>query len=385
MVPPAQEEAPLIVGVLRETEPGERRVALVPDGVKVLVKAGLDVRVEAGAGTAAGFADAEYEAAGAKIEGAGAIHGAAAMILKIQPPADAEIGSFRSGSALVALLRPLDEPSRAAKLAQQGVVAFSLELVPRITRAQAMDVLSSQATVAGYRAVVLAAAQLPKMFPLLTTAAGTLVAARVFVIGAGVAGLQAIATAKRLGAVVEAYDTRPAVAEQVKSLGAKFVELEIAASSAEDKGGYATAQTEEFYARQRKLMGDRASKSDIVITTALVPGQRAPILIDEDAVKGMRAGSVIVDLAAANGGNCAATVPGQTIERHGVTIIGETNLPSAIARDASQMFSKNVVTLVRHLVKDGALAIDLEDEITKGTLVTRDGQVVHDAVKGKLG
>jgi NAD(P) transhydrogenase subunit alpha len=285
----------------------------------------------------------------------------------------------------VALLRPLDEPARAARLASQGVVAFSLELVPRITRAQAMDVLSSQATVAGYRAVVLAAALLPKMFPLLTTAAGTLAAARVFVIGAGVAGLQAIATAKRLGAVVEAYDTRPAVAEQVKSLGAKFVELEIAASSAEDKGGYATAQTEEFYARQRKLMGERAAKSDIVITTALVPGQRAPVLIDEDAVKGMRAGSVIVDLAAANGGNCAATVPGETVERHGVTIIGETNLPSAIARDASQMFSKNVVTLVRHLVKDGALAIDLEDEITKGTLVTRDGQVVHDAVKGKLG
>jgi H+-translocating NAD(P) transhydrogenase subunit alpha len=374
----------LIVGVLRETEPGERRVALVPDGVKVLVKAGLDVRVEAGAGTSAGFADAEYEAAGAKIESASAIQGAAAAILKIQPPSDAEIGGFRSGAALVALLRPLDEPARAARLAQQGVVAFSLELVPRITRAQAMDVLSSQATVAGYRAVVLAAAQLPKMFPLLTTAAGTLAAARVFVIGAGVAGLQAIATAKRLGAVVEAYDTRPAVAEQVKSLGAKFVELEIAASSAEDKGGYATAQTEEFYARQRKLMGERASKSDIVITTALVPGQRAPVLIDEDAVRGMRAGSVIVDLAAANGGNCGATVAGQVVERNGVTIIGETNLPSAIARDASQMFSKNVVTFVRHLVKDGALSIDLEDEITKGTLVTRDGQVVHDVVKGKL-
>ena len=375
----------MIVGVLRETEPGERRVALVPDGVKALVKAGLDVRVEAGAGTAAGFADAEYEAAGAKVEPAAAIQGAAAAILKIQPPSDAEIGAFRSGTALVALLRPLDEPARAARLAQQGIVAFSLELVPRITRAQAMDVLSSQATVAGYRAVVLAAAQLPKMFPLLTTAAGTLAAARVFVIGAGVAGLQAIATAKRLGAVVEAYDTRPAVAEQVKSLGAKFVELEIAASSAEDKGGYATAQTEEFYARQRKLMGERAGKSDIVITTALVPGQRAPILIDEDAVRGMRAGSVIVDLAAANGGNCAATVSGQTVERNGVTIIGETNLPSAIARDASQMFSKNVVTFVRHLVKDGALQIDLDDEITKGTLVTRDGQVVHDAVKGKLG
>lgn len=375
----------MIVGVLRETEPGERRVALVPEGVKVLVKAGIEVHAETGAGVAAGFADTEYEAAGARIEPAAAVQAAVDAILKVQPPTDAEIPAFRSGVALVALLRPLDEPARAARLAERGVVAFSLELVPRITRAQAMDVLSSQATVAGYRAVVLAAALLPKMFPLLTTAAGTLAAARVFVIGAGVAGLQAIATAKRLGAVVEAYDTRPAVAEQVKSLGAKFVELELEAGAAEDKGGYATAQTDEFYARQRKLMGERAARSDIVVTTALVPGQRAPLLLDDDAVRAMRPGSVIVDLAASNGGNCAATAPGRTVERDGVTIVGDTNLPSAIARDASQMFSKNVVTFVRHLEKDGALQIDLEDEITRGTLVTRGGQIVNDAVKRRLG
>jgi NAD(P) transhydrogenase subunit alpha len=375
----------VIVGVLRETEDGERRVALVPEGVKVLVKAGLEPWIESGAGTGAGFADADYEAAGARVESAAGIHASAAVILKVQAPSDAEIAALRPGAALIALLRPLDDPGRAAKLAERGVTSFSLELVPRITRAQAMDVLSSQATVAGYRAVLLAAERLPKMFPLLTTAAGTLAAARVFVIGAGVAGLQAVATAKRLGAVVEAYDTRPAVAEQVRSLGAKFVELEIEASAAEDKGGYATAQTESFYARQRALMGERAVRSDVVITTALVPGQRAPLLLDEDAVKGMRPGSVVVDLAAANGGNCACTVPGETVVRHGVTLIGDTNLPSAISRDASQMFSKNVVTLLRHLVKEGRLQLDLEDEITRGTLVTQEGRVVHDAVKGKLG
>jgi NAD(P) transhydrogenase subunit alpha len=383
MVRPA-EGGPLIVGVLREIEPGERRVALVPEGVKVLVKAGLEVRAETGAGAAAGFGDGEYEAAGARVEDGAALRGAADVLLKVQPPSDAEVAELRPGSALVALLRPLDDPQRAARLAERGVTAFSLELVPRITRAQAMDVLSSQATVAGYRAVLVAAERLPKMFPLLTTAAGTLVAARVFVIGAGVAGLQAIATSRRLGAVVEAYDTRPAVAEQVRSLGAKFVELELAAGDAEDKGGYATAQSEEFYARQRKLMGERAARSDVVVTTALVPGQRAPLLLDEDGVRAMRAGSVVVDLAAANGGNCACTVPGETVVRHGVTLVGDTNLASAIPRDASQMFSKNAVTFLLNLVKDGALHLDLEDEITRGSLVTRDGQVVNEAVRSRL-
>ena len=375
----------MIVGVLRETAPGERRVALVPEGVRTLAKAGLEVRVEAGAGASASFADGEYEAAGARLEDAAAVRAAAALLLAVQPPSDALIEGLRPGSAVVSLLRPLDEPARAARLAARGVTAFSLELVPRITRAQAMDVLSSQATVAGYRAVVLAAERLPKMFPMLVTAAGTLAAARVFVIGAGVAGLQAIATAKRLGAVVEAYDTRPAVAEQVKSLGAKFVELALETQAAEDAGGYARAQSEDFYARQRALMADRAARSEVVVTTALVPGQRAPVLLDEDGVRGMRHGSVIVDLAAPNGGNCACTVPGETVVRHGVTIVGDTNLASAIPTDASAMFSKNVVALVRHLVKDGALALDLGDEITKGTLVCHEGAVVHEAVKAKLG
>jgi NAD(P) transhydrogenase subunit alpha len=383
MVRPAK-GGPVIVGVLRETLPGERRVALVPEGVKVLVKAGIEVRAETGAGEAAGFGDGEYEAAGARVEDGAALRAAADVLLKVQPPSDSEVAALRPGSALVGLLRPLDDPQRAARLAERGVTAFSLELVPRITRAQAMDVLSSQATVAGYRAVLVAAERLPKMFPLLTTAAGTLAAARVFVIGAGVAGLQAIATAKRLGAVVEAYDTRPAVAEQVRSLGAKFVELELAAGDAEDKGGYATAQSEEFYARQRKLMGERAARSDVVVTTALVPGQRAPLLLDEDGVRSMRPGSVIVDLAAANGGNCACTVPGEIVVRHGVTLVGDTNLSSAIPRDASQMFSKNVVTFLRNLVKDAALHVDLEDEITRGSLVTRDGAVVNEAVRSRL-
>jgi NAD(P) transhydrogenase subunit alpha len=375
----------VIVAVLREVEVGERRVALVPDGVQALAKAGFEVRVESGAGEGAGFADAEFEAAGARLASGAALRQGADVFLKVQPPADSEIAALPNGSALIALLRPLDEPTRAARLAERGVTAFALELVPRITRAQAMDVLSSQATVAGYRAVILAAERLPKMFPLLTTAAGTLAAARVFVIGAGVAGLQAIATARRLGAVVEAYDTRPAVAEQVRSLGAKFVELPLEAGEAEDQGGYARAQSDEFYARQRALMAERAARSDVVITTALVPGQRAPLLLEEEGVKGMRAGSVVVDLAAPNGGNCASTVPGETVVRHGVTVIGETNLPSALARDASQMFSKNVVALFRHLAKDGALQVDLDDEITRGALVARGGQVVHEAVKGRVG
>jgi NAD(P) transhydrogenase subunit alpha len=375
----------VIVAVLREVEVGERRVALVPDGVQTLAKAGFEVRVESGAGEGAGFADTEFEAAGARVASGAALRQGADVFLKVQPPADSEIAALPNGSALIALLRPLDEPTRAARLAERGVTAFALELVPRITRAQAMDVLSSQATVAGYRAVILAAERLPKMFPLLTTAAGTLAAARVFVIGAGVAGLQAIATARRLGAVVEAYDTRPAVAEQVRSLGAKFVELPLEAGEAEDQGGYARAQSDEFYARQRALMAERAARSDVVITTALVPGQRAPLLLEEEGVKGMRAGSVVVDLAAPNGGNCASTVPGETVVRHGVTVIGETNLPSALARDASQMFSKNVVALFRHLAKDGALQVDLDDEITRGALVARGGQVVHEAVKGRVG
>ena len=375
--------ARMIVAVPKETAPGEQRVALAPDGVKALVKAGLEIRIEPGAGLAAGFDDATFTAAGARIE-AGAL-AAAELVLKVAAPSDSEIARIQSGAALISLLRPLDDPARATALAQRGITAFALELLPRITRAQAMDVLSSQATISGYRAVLLAALRLPKLFPMLVTAAGTITAARVFVIGAGVAGLQAIATAKRLGGVVEAYDTRAAAAEQIESLGARFVKLELDAGDAQDAGGYAKAQGEAFYAKQRALMAATAAKSDVVITTALVPGQRAPILLDEAGVRGMKRGAVIVDLAAPNGGNCACTQPGAEVDVNGVLVLGPLNLPSEIPADASRLFSKNVVTLVAHLVKDGKLALDLEDEITRGTLLTYQGQIVNAAVKERAG
>jgi NAD(P) transhydrogenase subunit alpha len=375
----------VIVGVVKETQASERRVALVPDGVKALVKAGLEVRVEAGAGAAAGAGDAEYQAAGARVEGdRAALLGAADLLLAVNPPDDATVARLREGTAVVALLRPLDEPARAKALAARRATAFSLELVPRITRAQAMDVLSSQATLAGYRAVLLAASRLPRLLPMLVTAAGTISAARAFVIGAGVAGLQAIATAKRLGAIVEAYDTRAAAAEQIQSLGARFVSFELETKDAQDAGGYAKAQTEEFYAKQRTFMAAQAARSDFIVTTALVPGRRAPLLLDEAGVRGMKPGSVVVDLAAANGGNCACTRADEDVVVNGVHVLGPTNLPSEVPVDASRMFSRNVVNLVSHLVKDGKLALDLEDEITRGALVAHGGEVVHPAVKPLL-
>jgi NAD(P) transhydrogenase subunit alpha len=372
----------VIVGVVKETLAGERRVALVPDGVKALVKAGLEVRVEAGAGAEAGASDADYESAGARVERdrAGLLSGCD-LLVAVQPPDDATTARLREGAALVALLRPLDEPARARALAARRVTAFSLELVPRITRAQAMDVLSSQATLAGYRAVLLAASKMPRIFPMLVTAAGTISAARAFVIGAGVAGLQAIATAKRLGAIVEAYDTRAAAAEQIESLGARFVTFELETKDAQDAGGYAKAQTEEFYAKQRTFMAQQAARSDVVITTALVPGRRAPLLLDEAGVRGMKPGSVVVDLAAPNGGNCACTKPDQDVVVNGVHVLGPTNLASDVPNDASRMFSRNVVNLVTHLVKEGKLALDLADEITKGALVAHGGEVVNAAVR----
>jgi H+-translocating NAD(P) transhydrogenase subunit alpha len=372
----------LIVGVVKETLAGERRVALVPDGVKALAKAGLEVRVEAGAGADAGASDAEYQAAGARVEAdRAALLGVTDLLLAVNAPDDATIARLRQSAAVVALLRPLDEPARAKALAGRHVTAFSLELVPRITRAQAMDVLSSQATLAGYRAVLLAASRLPRLLPMLVTAAGTISAARAFVIGAGVAGLQAIATAKRLGAIVEAYDTRAAAAEQIQSLGARFVSFELDTKDAQDAGGYAKAQSEEFYAKQRTFMAAQAARSDFIVMTALVPGRRAPVLLDEAGVRGMKPGSVIVDLAAANGGNCACTRADQEVVVNGVQVLGPTNLPSEVPVDASRMFSRNVVNLVSQLVKDGKLALDLADEITKGALVTHGGEVVHPAVK----
>jgi NAD(P) transhydrogenase subunit alpha len=372
----------LIVGVVKETLAGERRVALVPDGVKALAKAGLEVRVEAGAGADAGASDAEYQAAGARVEADRvALLGVTDLLLAVNAPDDATIARLRQSAAVLALLRPLDEPARAKALAGRHVTAFSLELVPRITRAQAMDVLSSQATLAGYRAVLLAASRLPRLLPMLVTAAGTISAARAFVIGAGVAGLQAIATAKRLGAIVEAYDTRAAAAEQIQSLGARFVSFELDTKDAQDAGGYAKAQSEEFYAKQRTFMAAQAARSDFIVMTALVPGRRAPVLLDEAGVRGMKPGSVIVDLAAANGGNCACTRADQEVVVNGVQVLGPTNLPSEVPVDASRMFSRNVVNLVSQLVKDGKLALDLADEITKGALVTHGGEVVHPAVK----
>jgi NAD(P) transhydrogenase subunit alpha len=304
----------------------------------------------------------------------------------VQPPREREGGGhevdlLRPGMTLIGFLRPLDLPDLAARIARAEVTAFSMELMPRITRAQSMDALSAMSTLAGYRAVLLAAGALPKIFPMLVTAAGTISPARVLVIGAGVAGLQAIATARRLGAVVEAYDTRPAVKEQVESLGARFVELDLDTGDAEGAGGYAKAQSEEFYARQRELLGQRVAASDVVITTALVPGQRAPLLIDEAAVKAMRTGSVIVDLAAEQGGNCESTRPDGDTVAHGVQILAATNLPSDVPVNSSQMYAKNLTTFLKHLAPEGELVLDLEDEITAGAMLTHRGEIVNEAVR----
>jgi NAD(P) transhydrogenase subunit alpha len=381
----------LIVSVPKEIAPGERRVALVPDAVKSLVAQDLEVVVETGAGASAGFPDARYEGAGARIAAdAAEALGGCDVVLKVQPPRERsegghELDLVREGAAWIGLLRPLDQPELAEGFAKRKLDAFAMELMPRITRAQSMDALSSQSTIAGYRAVLLAATALPRIFPMLVTAAGTLQPAKVFVIGAGVAGLQALGTAKRLGAVTSAYDTRAAVREQVQSMGARFVELDLETGDAEDKGGYAKGQSEEFYERQRRELAKHVAKADVVITTALVPGQRAPLLIDEEAVKGMAPASVVVDLAAEKGGNCALTEPDREVVKHGVTLVGWTNLPAQVPAHASQMYAKNVVTFLDHLVVEGKLQIDVGDEITKGTLVAHGGEVVSEVVRSRLG
>ncbi len=381
----------MIVGVPKETTPGERRVGLVPDAMKVLSELGIELVVQTGAGTESGFNDAAYEAAGAKLEAdPKAVFRRADLVVKVQPPGlledgTHEIDALRSGAAFIGFLKPLDLPDVARRLASQNVTAFSMELMPRISRAQSMDALSAMSTLAGYRAVLLSAASLPKIFPMLVTAAGTISPARVLVIGAGVAGLQAIATARRLGAVVEAYDTRAAVKEQVESLGARFVELDLDAGDAQDAGGYAKAQSEDFYQRQQQQLAKRMAGSDVVITTALVPGQPAPVLISEAAVIGMKPGSVIVDLAAEKGGNCACTEPDRDIVVHGVTIIGRTNLPSEIPANASQMYTKNVVTFLKHLAPEGELVLDLEDEITRGAMLTHAGVITNEAARALAG
>jgi NAD(P) transhydrogenase subunit alpha len=362
------------VSVPREVEAGERRVALVPDLVGKLAKAGLEVHVQAGAGVQAGFLDAAYAQRGAKI--GDTVLEAAQILLKVQPPTLDEIARLPSGVTLIGFLYPDIHADRIAALAAKGATAFALERMPRISRAQPMDALSAMSTVAGYKSVLLAADRLPKFFPLLMTAAGTVQPARVLVIGAGVAGLQAIGTAHRLGAVVEGYDTRPAVREQVESLGARFVDLGLEAKDAEAKTGYAKAQTEEFYQRQREALGKVVANADVVITTALIPGQPAPRLITEEAVRAMRPGSVIVDLAAEAGGNCALTEPGLEIVKHGVTIVGLVNLASLVPYHASEMYARTVTNFLLYLVKDAALKIDAADDLTRGPLVLHQGQTI---------
>lgn len=367
----------MIVGIPKETVAGERRVAMVPDLIPKLIQAGLEVLVEPGAGLAAGYPDSAYSDKGAKLE-ADAL-ALADILLKVQPPSEAEIARIKEGAALIGLLQPYSSGDALRRLAERKISAFSMELMPRVSRAQSMDVLSAMSTVAGYKGVLLAAEHLPKFFPLLMTAAGTLSPARVLVLGAGVAGLQAIGTARRLGAVVEAYDTRPAVKEQVESLGAKFVDLGLETKDSETKGGYAKAQSEDFYRKQQERLGQFVAAADAVIPTALVPGTKAPVLITEEMVRKMRPGSVIVDLAADQGGNCALTVPGQIVQRHGVTLVGTTNLPSTLPFHASQMYARNVTNYILHLVKEGRLQVDLSDELTKGPLVTHGGKVLFGA------
>ena len=371
------------VGVVKETLPGERRVALVPDTVGKLVAAKLEVSIQSGAGSEAFYADDAYQKAGATVvPDARTTLGQADAVLKVQPPTLDEVKTLKSGAILISFLQPSAHADIVKALAAQKVTAFSLELVPRISRAQSMDALSSQAGVSGYKSVIMAANRLGKFFPLLITAAGTVTPARVLVLGAGVAGLQAIATARRLGAVVEAYDVRPAVKDEVKSLGATFVELPLEAQ--EGAGGYAREQSEEFLRRQRELIGDHVAASDVVITTAAVPGRKAPILVTQDMVARMRPGSVIVDLAADTGGNVDITKPGEVSTVNGVTIDGTKNVASTMPVHASQLFSRNVSTLLLSLVKDGQAHIDLSDEIVKGSLLTNGGELVHPQAKALL-
>ena len=378
----------MIVGVPKESFPGERRVGLVPMVVPNLAKAGLEVIVEKGAGVQAGYPDAMYTDKGAKIVGdRAAVFGTADIVVQVlcygsnERLGRADLQLMRRGQALIGFLRPLGSMEILQEIAGTGVTSFSVELIPRTTRAQSMDALSSMATICGYKAVLMAADILPKLFPMMTTAAGTITPARVLVIGAGVAGLQAIATARRLGAVVSAYDLRPAVKEQVQSLGGRFVELPIEAAGAQDARGYATAQNEDFYARQRELMKQVVGQSDVVISTAVVPGKKAPVLVTAEMVRGMAPGSVIVDLAAERGGNCELTQPETTVVESGVTIVGEINMASRVPYHASQMYARNVTAFLLHMVKQGKLQIDTEDEITRETLVTRGGEIVQSRVR----
>jgi NAD(P) transhydrogenase subunit alpha len=386
---------PAILGTPRETFPGERRVAIAPRHAEALRKSGIEVLVEHNAGTASGYADEAYVARGAQMVDRQTLFASATLIAQVRslganPEAGrADLSLLRSGQAVVGFGEPLTSGKEDLDLAATGVSFFAMELMPRITRAQSMDALSSMATISGYRAVLLAASELPKMFPMLMTAAGTVAPAKVFVLGAGVAGLQAIATARRLGAVVSAYDVRPVVKEQVESVGGKFIILDVDSKTSEDKGGYAKAMDEAFYRRQRELLTEVIREQDVLITTAAVPGRKAPILVTRDMVLAMQPGSVIVDIAAERGGNCEVTKPGETVIEQGVLVLGPLNVPSLVPFHASQMYGSNITSFVKLLFKDGALNINQGDEIIRETLVTHEGKIVQprvlEAVQSQLG
>lgn len=361
--------------VPREREAGETRAAATPETVARFAKLGLQVSVESGLGEAAGFADSSYSQAGATLCDAAAGYAQANLVLKLHPPSDAEISQLPSGSTLVAFLQAHQDANRIGKLAAQGVAMLAMERIPRITRAQKMDALSSQANIAGYKAVLLAADHLPRLIPMLMTAAGTIRPALVVILGAGVAGLQAIATARRLGALVEVSDVRPAVKEQVHSLGAKFIELPLEAG-AEDAGGYAREQSEEFLKKQRALVSERIHAADVVITTAAIPGKKAPLLVSAETVRGMKSGSVIVDLAVETGGNCELSEAGKIVQKHGVTIIGLSNVPALVPYHATEVYARNILNLLGDLLKDGALQLDLEDEVVRAALVCQNGEIL---------
>jgi NAD(P) transhydrogenase subunit alpha len=378
----------MVVGVPKEIFPGERRVAIVPSVVPTLAKAKLEVVLESGAGTEAGFPDAEYTAKGARVVAQRAeVFSSADVIVQVlchgsnDKTGAADLPLLRKGQVLIGFLRPLGTVRTLEEIAERGVTSFSIELMPRTTRAQNMDALSSMATICGYKAVLVAADLLPRMLPMLTTAAGTITPARVLVIGAGVAGLQAIATARRLGAVASAYDMRPAAKEQVESLGGRFVELPIEAKDAQDARGYARAQDDSFYQKQRELLGRVVAESDVVITAAVIPGKKSPVLVTRDMVERMAPGSVIVDLAAERGGNCELTRPGEKVVEHGVTIVGWFNLGSTVPYHASQLYARNISAFMGHVMPGGELRLKPEDEIIRETLVTHNGQIVNARVR----
>ncbi len=373
------------IAVPMELQPGEARVALVPESVKKLVAGGVEVGVERGAGIRAGYPDKDYEAVGASIMDRATLLSGTDILACVNRPEPGDFSKLKSGAIIVGFLKPLDEPAALEPIVSRGLSAFAMELVPRITRAQSMDALSSMATVAGYKAVIMAASRLPRMFPLLMTAAGTVPPAKVLVLGAGVAGLQAIATARRLGAVVEAYDVRAAAGQDVKSLGAKFLEVDLGSIETQDAGGYAKELSPEALQKGREMVAKHAATSDVVITTAQVPGRKAPVMLTEDAVTNMRPGSIIVDLAASTGGNCALTRPGEDVNRNGVTIMGPLNVPATVPGHASQLYSRNMTTFFTLIIEKGTLKIDMNDEILKGACVTYQGGNVHPKVAAALG